>query len=228
MTHLLDFEKRFLKMMTDLLENPRIEVITHSQGAMDEERSDARSVLEALESWYHVPLDVSLQRCITRFEELAAHWSIDEPGTQLSGEFNLTYLLDAVGNPPPRLAWEGAPESEQQLFSEFRVIDDTPSGGTGKLASIRIRDGATSPEVWFFDVTRGTYKLNIDYCGYMEALLLTKGTYGWQYLFTDISLRGREFQNVVSDLKLMLRTFPALFPDGDYAPLRARLSERLR
>lgn len=146
---------------------------------------------------------------------------------ELSGEFSLTYLLDAIGNPPPRLTREKTSESERQLFSEFRVIDETPSGGAGKLASIRVRDDTSPPEIWFFDVTRGTYKLDLDYCGYMESLLLTKRTYGWQYLFVEFPLHGSEFQSVVKDLKLMLRIFPNVFP-GDYAPLRTRLSERLR
>ena len=36
--------------------------------------------------------------------------------------------------------------------------------------------------------------MDVDYCEYLDALLLTKGTFGWQYLFTEASLRDDRFQ----------------------------------
>lgn len=58
-------------------------------------------------------------------------------------------------------------------------------------------------------------------------MLVTKGTAGWQYLFADVDFKSPWMQEVGSELKTMLATFPALFPQYDYAPLRARLEARL-
>ncbi|MEV0703458.1 hypothetical protein AB0I53_36850 [Saccharopolyspora sp. NPDC050389] len=227
MAELLDLERRLSKLIEQIRDCSLMEVEFCAEGDLDPERVDAAGVLADVADWYEVLLDASLEPAVTRFEELACHWSIDEPDVELSGEFSLIYLLDAFGNTPPRLAHAGTPDAERRLFSEFRVFDEPHRGGDGKLVSLRVQDGVTNPEVWFFDVTRGTYRLDVDYRGYLDALLLTRGTYGWQYLFTDVSLRDSEFEHVAEDMRLMLRTFPPLFPDDDFTPLRARLSERL-
>ncbi|MGI5424124.1 hypothetical protein [Streptomyces sp. CA-179760] len=57
---------------------------------------------------------------------------------------------------------------------------------------------------------------------------MTKGTFGWQYLFTDVSLRGDDFGETGRRLNDMLTVFPELFPGYDYQPLRSRLAARLR
>ncbi|AOS64546.1 hypothetical protein [Actinoalloteichus hymeniacidonis] len=56
-------------------------------------------------------------------------------------------------------------------------------------------------------------------------MLPTKGTYGWQFLFADISLRRGDFHEVAGYLQGMVDVFPELFP-GDYTELRDRLAER--
>lgn len=69
--------------------------------------------------------------------------------------------------------------------------------------------------------------MDLDYLGYLEALAVTKGAYGWQYLFTDLSLLNDDLHHVVESVKAMLRRFPDLFPQHDYTQLRERLEERL-
>ncbi len=69
--------------------------------------------------------------------------------------------------------------------------------------------------------------MDITYCQYLDALLLTKGTYGWQYLYTDISLRRGDFDETVRYLRGMLEVFPEIFPQHDYRELRERLEARL-
>lgn len=69
--------------------------------------------------------------------------------------------------------------------------------------------------------------MDVDYCGYLAALLVTKGTYGWQYLFADVSLADDIHHHTVENARRMLEVFPRLFPGYDYAPLAARLEARL-
>ncbi|OKI38305.1 hypothetical protein A6A29_10030 [Streptomyces sp. TSRI0281] len=73
----------------------------------------------------------------------------------------------------------------------------------------------------------GFIKMNITYCQYLDAMILTKGTYGWQYLYTDISLSRGDFHETVKYLQGMLSVFPEIFPQHDYGDLRARLEARL-
>lgn len=228
MTKLLTFEQQLTDLTESLLHHPRFEIETHTQGSIDEERNDGAAVLDSIDEWYQVRLDPAYQKCISRFSQLGMHWSIDEPDVQLTGEFNIKYLLDVIGDVPPHLAGDDTPDTRRQLFSEFRVIDDTPSSGTGTLSSIRLQGTSATPELWFFDVRRDVFRMEVDYCEYMRHLLLTKGAYGWQYLFTDAPLRDRDFKGIVDGLKLMLQIFPEVFPNEDFAPLRTRLSERLR
>ncbi|MDA3645973.1 hypothetical protein LZ318_15680 [Saccharopolyspora indica] len=221
---LLDFEQRLVRMADGLEACPGIEIEHRDLGGLDPERADARSVLAAIADWYGVSLDESLLTAVARFESFAVQWRTVD--SAVSGEFDLAYLLDAFGDPPPALAHPGTPEDERRLFSEFRVFDAPHRGGDGKLVSLRC--GAANPEIWFVDAKRGTYRLDVDYAGYLEALLLTRGTYGWQYLFAEMSLRGSEFGWVVTAIRTMLRAFPALFPEDDFTPLRDRLRDRLR
>ena len=69
--------------------------------------------------------------------------------------------------------------------------------------------------------------MDIDYCAYLAALRVTKGTFGWQYLFTEVSLAEEDYKNTARRLTDMLDVFPRLFPAHDYSELRARLEERL-
>lgn len=68
--------------------------------------------------------------------------------------------------------------------------------------------------------------MEVTYREYLDALLVTKGTYGWQYLYTDVSL-GRGFGGVRRYLQGMIELFPEIFPNHDYSPLVERLEARL-
>lgn len=100
---------------------------------------------------------------------------------------------------------------------------------------MRIRQDDAPLEIWYSALADigdepyppGYIKMEITYCEYLDALLLTKGTYGWQYLYADISLRRSDFQEVFGYLRDMLELFPVEFQQYDYAPLRQRLEARL-
>ncbi|WP_190822746.1 hypothetical protein [Saccharopolyspora pogona] len=74
----------------------------------------------------------------------------------------------------------------------------------------------------------GTFvKLDLTYGEYMDALLATKGTRGWEFLFASIELGKPDFRDIVANLRNMLEVFPRLFPTYDYTPFRDRLAARL-
>ena len=72
----------------------------------------------------------------------------------------------------------------------------------------------------------GFFKLDLTYSQYVEALVITKGVYGWQYLFADVSFDEYDLDGADERLERMLEVFPVIFPNHDYADLDARLKAR--
>ncbi|MET9561878.1 hypothetical protein [Streptomyces tauricus] len=152
---------------------------------------------------------------------------------EIDGEFFLRPLYDILSQPAGP---SGGAETDfhRKFMSELRVMDQTPRSGAGKLTYLRLKPGAGPLEIWYSDLADigtppyppGFVKMGITYAEYLDALLLTKGTYGWQYLYTDVPL-GRGFGGVRRYLQGMLELFPEIFPDHDYSSLRARLEARL-
>ncbi|MFJ2202817.1 hypothetical protein ACIQPP_49155 [Streptomyces violaceusniger] len=90
-------------------------------------------------------------------------------------------------------------------------------------------------EIWYCDIADiggdpyppGYIKLDLSYSQYLEAPLLAKGVFGWQYLYAKMSLRDTSWSNVRNRLKVMVDVFPELFPQYDYTELRERFEARL-
>ncbi|MFB9537262.1 MULTISPECIES: hypothetical protein [Streptomyces] len=96
----------------------------------------------------------------------------------------------------------------------------------GHLAALRVQPGVTNPDLWFDAGPLGLHRMDIDYCTYLDALRMTKGTFGWQYLFTEVSLAQEDYEGAARRLSEMLDLFPRFFP-YDYSEIRARLEERM-
>ncbi|MER7078064.1 hypothetical protein SAMN02982929_03285 [Saccharopolyspora kobensis] len=174
-----------------------------------------------------VVVDPAIAESAPRFGRFAGHWRASDEAAGLAGEFRLPYFFGALFEPAPPLAWEGTPDDERELLAQFREIDGHPRAGTGLIAAVRVEPHRTPLEIWVWDARIGPLQMDLDYLGYLEALALTKGTFGWQYLFTRASLASVDFRHTAKDMATMLRVFPELFPNHDYAPLRARLEARL-
>ncbi|MEV0703274.1 hypothetical protein AB0I53_35880 [Saccharopolyspora sp. NPDC050389] len=167
-------------------------------------------------------------RCFLRFDGFAGHWSIQRGDLYLTGEFSLVHLGAAMFQTAEDLETEYGSEFEERLCEELRPFDEHPKGGGGTLAGLRIQPGVGSPEVWYYNGTSEFYKLDLDFCEYLDAVLVTKGTYGWQYLFADVDGQNDDFQFAVENLQNMLQVLPEIFPGRDYEPFRNRLAARLR
>ncbi|MET7622691.1 hypothetical protein [Streptomyces sp. NPDC005408] len=113
------------------------------------------------------------------------------------------------------------------MLPELRIFDQAPFGGAGQATGLRVPPKGDRLEIWHYVSTcTELHRLNLDYGTYLETLLITKGAWGWQYLFADVDLTGREYHDAASNLAAMFEAFPVLFPDHDYEPLRARWRER--
>ncbi|MBD3004004.1 hypothetical protein IEJ02_07795 [Streptomyces sp. 5-10] len=157
--------------------------------------------------------------------ELHASWQYSDP--VIVGEF-------CLGNLPRRLAGGGVPmedsrlpEAQQRILAELKLIDQAPFSGSGRIAGLRIpQEGEW--EIWYYDMKKSYFgRLDLDYGCYLENVLLTRGAFGWQYLFSEEDMRAGKYRSVTKNLTSMLNTFAALFPDQDYTALADRLEARL-
>ncbi|MEV4969428.1 hypothetical protein [Streptomyces scopuliridis] len=172
------------------------------------------------------PLTERLKEAYFPYRYKALHWRAVDTGVPLFGEFNVMNIDAAseVRLPVQDFAWE---KSDEKLLSELSILDDISRGGGGQLATMRFLAGVPSPEIWFLDRFHTFVKLDLDYRGYLDNLIITKGVTGWQYLFADVPLGAREYGSTLESMRTMLEILPEHFPDYDYEPLATRLEARL-
>ncbi|AEM85038.1 hypothetical protein [Streptomyces violaceusniger] len=219
-----------------LLKSDVLEIDFENVGTFTDPSTGKSSEFEVRPEWKDVILDPRLDEATPWITELACRWrSVARKKTpEIHGEFRIRNIYDALLRRAPDLAWEKASREEKQLVAEFRTIDDTPRSGAGLITAIRVQPHVNPLEVWYYDKDLSRYpghqidyvRLDIDYVEYMKVLPITKGTFGWQYLFSDISLSSLG-THVATNLEAMLEVFPTTFPEYDYTPLRERWEARL-
>ncbi len=184
-----------------------------------------------------VRLSAELLERALRFLSLSCEWSLasaTSSGRSLDGEFHLPHLYLALVRDTPRHN-DLAPERERAMLAELRMIDSAPSRATGEAAFIRVEPHKDTLEIWYQDRylfhedhnTQGFLRMDLSYPEYLDVLRLTKGVFGWQLLFVDVSLRESELRPHLESVTTMLEVFPSVFPQYDYAPLQGRLAARL-
>ncbi|MFB9629856.1 hypothetical protein [Nonomuraea helvata] len=226
MAELTAYEAGWRKVCNGLDNHPGIEISYGLEGQVDTSFADAVASWEALVGSREIEAPAGLEQCYLRFQELGRQWGAAE--ANVDGEFYLTHIARAVS--PADLTWISSVEGDERFpSSELRIIDEHPITGTGHYAALRALPGRGEPEIWWVATPRyGAWKMGVGYREYLEMLQLTKGAFGWQFLFTWAPLGNEEFKRVCGRIEGMLDALPLLFPEHDYEPLRERFSARLR
>ncbi|WP_046495246.1 hypothetical protein [Streptomyces odonnellii] len=230
MARFTEQELRYLRILNELQDATEVQVFYEERGDIEEAVGEAPNAFALLEEWHGIRLAPELQRVFLRFDGISSHWSFTRGESSLSGEFSLRHLSAAMFATGEHLIHEEVDAERRVLYSEFRIFDEHPRTGAGTLAALRVPPTATgllSPEIWYYDSSDSELRLDLDYAQYLDTLLVTKGTNGWQYLYADVDLTDTGLGGVADDLSTMLDVFPKLFPAYDYSDLRARLEERL-
>ncbi|WP_275463282.1 hypothetical protein [Streptomyces noursei] len=211
-------------------------IVDHSgAGQLTDTFEEAPAIFEYLPDWTGVQLSHDLCVNSPRISQIGSRWRIETSQPELHGEFRITDLFTALLKHPPDLTWQGSTCEERDFFASLRVIDDTPIAATGQLAAIRVQPHVDPLEIWYYDMDlneadgwdKQYVRMDITYPEYIYNLAATKGTFGWQYLFTgELSLRGPYLENIGTHLTAMLEIFPRLFPAWDYTSLANRLEAR--
>ena len=216
-------------MQEEIGENERLSILEEVDEGIAGLDEDPGATFRVIAEKYGMELAPYFHRSYVRFNCLWTCWRLEEDHAELTGEFRITNLPDALAATPPPFSVSSSSHAERQLHSELRVIDDKPESGTGHQTAIRLLPDTSDPELWYFHLGLGTLRMDINYQEYLDTLILTKGTSGWQFLFCDITKELKEtydFEIASRRMRTMLDVFPELFPGHDYAPLQARLEAR--
>lgn len=220
-------ERRFLDMIESLRANDAIDVSGERREDISEVVEDSLAGFSQLEEVFGITLDPALKDHHVRYWELGIHWYAAGASVGAGGEFVLHELVDALMSGPPD-AGSARDEEERALFEELRVVDHQPEGGVAAFAAVRLSGDTLAPRMWVYRFPYGTVELDLDYPGYLEALLLTKGFYGWQFLYTDVRLADQAYAPLVDLIRTGLDFLAETLPDPRYEELETRLSNRLR
>lgn len=221
-----DIEACCLRAVRELGEvaNVRIEYEYVSPSAVTTEEVDV--ALRELDANGRLHLESALSHQFFVPREVHVLWESEDHPT-LGGEFQLHSTVDSASHPEYVPMDVTLKPRRQKILSELRAVDSLSQSGMGAVAGVRL--AAEPPfEMWYYSRTERMFqKLNLSPSDYLQTVLATKGTTGWQYLFADVDFKDSWLEEVGGDLRTMLDTFPALFPEYDYEPLRARLEARL-
>lgn len=219
-------ERRFLEMIESLKRSDAIDFSGDRKGAISEVVEDSAAAFAVLEELYGVRLDPVLQDYHVRYLELGIHWYAADASVGAGGEFVLCELVDALMSGPPD-DHSARDDEERELFRHLRVVDGQPDSGVIAFSAVRPTHGTIAPQMWVHRFPYGTFALDLDYRGYLEALLLTKGFHGWQFLYTDVQLADPRYAPLAHQIRSGLDFLTGTLPDPRYADLEARLVERL-
>ncbi|KAF4409365.1 MULTISPECIES: hypothetical protein [Streptomyces] len=220
------FEDRCRQAIREIRDSDHVKLSYENIEPAEHGDESTETALQRVAETVGMQLPDSFRRNYFAPKRMHAQWrSVQE--TELVGEFCLYHLHEAFSQPDLVPEDTTLAMTDQEIMADLSAVDSAHRTGAGEVTGIRITDEGLF-EVWFYDMTqRRLERMDLDYAEYLDSVLITKGTSGWQYLFIDGDLTSVSMESTVRRLKAMLSSFPDLFPDYDYAPLRARLEARL-
>ncbi|GAA1539634.1 hypothetical protein GCM10009678_22460 [Actinomadura kijaniata] len=225
------FHERYARVVERLVRSPLVSVTHRASGAGVRGGAGADVVFAELAKDSDVHLDDAFRALYFAPAELHVAWRLTAD-TTTGGEFCLQNIArwSADGWGPDDWTLSG---EESDRLGELSVIDYEPRSGSGSVTGISLDDGerplsvGADAEIWYFDAGEHRLeRLDVDYAGYLEGVLLTVGAHGWQYLFADVNLRREVNPHTVADLERMLGALPEILPGHDHEPLRRRFDAR--
>jgi len=184
--------------------------------------------------WRNLKLEPAAFDGTLRFA-IGASWGFSSSDEELAGEYSIPSPLETMMQPASPFAKSLKDPFQRTFVAQLRAMDSDAFAGSGFTTYVRMDPTAPKQEIWFNELVaiggppypHGFIRLNLSYKEYLEALVLTKGLCGWQYLFADISFGDPTIQHRKERLSRGLQVFPDLFPDQDFTELQRRLEERL-
>ncbi|WP_328846626.1 hypothetical protein [Streptomyces sp. NBC_00258] len=222
------FAARCVRAIEELQEVEGVDVDTRGIPAVVPELADPDWVLRDVAERTGIRLAESpFREYFFAPDQLRARWNTTAD-PDVIGEFCLTHIHRCLVEGPAGLQDPTLTEAENEILAELRIIDQEPMAGSGRVTGLRVAAEREDHEIWLYDMSQERLeRLGIDYGTYLENILVTKGAYGWQYLFADADLNDPGLDDIATNLTMMLGIFPDMFPNHSYEDLRERLEARL-
>jgi hypothetical protein len=241
-----EFEERVRATLAEVRSHPAFRVDLAVEGSVTAWLTGPGHMLDTIRTVAGIDFGAGMGRNFHRFDGLGLAWSA-AGDLSIGGEFWLTNLARVcVGRVPDHVTAAQWPGSRTPTSSRLDAYDPVDSGehtlygfdgagyrGTGAAAGFAAgRDGDDGPlaldktvglpEIWFYVVTdRNLVRLDLDYPGYLDAMLRTRGFLHWQYLYADPAdpwFSGPHRP----DLRRHVDFLATAFPDEDFSDLATR------
>ena len=220
------YGERFEEMVAELRGSGSIDLTYERR---DPQRSLGAEAVELLESLSATgfPSSAMLGDCYVPNSRLAIGWRGVGEYAELGGACDINPIPVCLEMEVPVDSFANN-DADSRLLNEMYVFDEITQYGETWMTALRFVPASKSLEVWYLDRDLPLSRMSIDYCEYLDYVLLTKGVDRWQLLFTSLDLSDPVMRRpLLRDVEIMIRLFPTLFPEQDYEPLRIRLEERL-
>jgi hypothetical protein len=112
--------------------------------------------------------------------------------------------------------WTGKiPAAELDFRKRLKVFDYCGIGSMQATCLEVTEDNVLSPALWLYTQGMKPLRLQFDLNEYADKLLQTKGIWGWQFFYTDISLRDENHVAIKENCELIVEWYDKIFP-GDF------------
>jgi hypothetical protein len=215
--------QRFAIVFAELRRAPHVEIHTIQERLEDFADVILTSFRDEIRQQTGIELSPELMASMNVSNAAGVYWSYQiEDRRRGAGEFKLRHLREVFLYETDPLWSDETPADRRPFLKSLRYFDYRPGAGDDKFAAFALTPGATPPPIWYWD--RGDCsRMSLDYEGYLEALIVTKGVTDWQYLFCDVDWRAPRHRGLDQALRARLDALVTLFPGHDYAPYYARL-----
>ncbi|MEU9879872.1 hypothetical protein [Streptomyces phaeochromogenes] len=227
-------ERGLLASLGQLSQQSSIEVIDELRGEINQPFSELLPLTDFERDWRDVSLDFDTLEESSRLDEIGVYWQTKPPLPQFFGEYRIPSPYEVLAQGTQDTGGMGIQRVQRDFLRQLRYIDHAWQSGSGSTTWIRMSPNTSPLEIWQHDLTmtggtpypHGYVQLDITYRKYIETLILTKGTRGWQYLFADVPFRDSPIAEIAENVTHMLQVFPDLFPEHDYSELQQRWEAR--
>ncbi|AQW47665.1 hypothetical protein ACIQPP_37565 [Streptomyces violaceusniger] len=235
MSYSNELESSYRDLIGQLTRNEKLNAANVTYGEPSLSFRNLQDLSHFNSDWGEVELDGRMIDEALSLTSVSAYWESSDPLPGICGEFYMPSPVEILGMGPDPAAEMMEDSFHREFVSQLRPFDMAQVSTPRYMSSIRMTPGRESLEVWFHDLTImetppypvAYTKLDLAFVEYQEAVLLTKGLRGWQYLFADVSLADPGLSDIGESLEQGFEVLRAIFPDDDFSPLIERLEARL-
>ncbi len=209
---------KYRKLLTNVIQQiesiQNVEVLHSKIGLSEMDESTVNMIYEGFKRRLKLDLPKEFIDFFAIGDGYELNWMVQREEIKITGEFSIVDMLGVLSMKMNIQLWNSDMiEKEIQFYKSLQIIDDHPFSGDGQYSAFRMEEGVLPSEIWFVD-RDAKFELNLDYAGYLEAILETRAMHGWQYFYLkdyeilrsndyDFNRAKRHMKNVLDGFRLI-------------------------